>query len=69
MYTTDKAISDYRNWLEKQLGLQLFYRKHKISNNELKIAEIEKEIYPQAKKIIAKCYYPNIEIKLNIEFK
>lgn len=55
MDTTDKAISNDINSLEKQLGIQLFYRKHKGSNNGLKITEIGKEIYPQAKKVIANC--------------
>lgn len=55
MDTTDKAISNDINSLEKQLGIQLFYRKHKGSNNGLKITEIVKEIYPQVKKVIANC--------------
>lgn len=53
--TTDKAISNDINSLERQLGVQLFYRKHKGSNNGLKITDIGKEIYPQAKKIISNC--------------
>ena len=40
---------------EKQLGVQLFYRKHKGSNNGLKITAIGEEIYPQAKKVISSC--------------
>lgn len=55
MDTTDKAISNDINSLERQLGVQLFYRKHKGSNNGLKITEIGKEIYPQAKKVISAC--------------
>lgn len=53
LFTTDKAISNDINLLEKQLGVQLFYRKHKGSNNGLKITDIGKEIYPQAKKLIS----------------
>lgn len=53
LYTTDKAISNDINLLEKQLGVQLFYRKHKGSNNGLKITDIGREIYPQVKKLIS----------------
>ena len=53
--TTDKAISNDINSLEKQLGVQLFYRKHRGSNNGLKITEIGKEIYPQVKKAMSSC--------------
>lgn len=52
MDTTDKAISNEINALEKQLGVQLFYRKHKGSN-KLKITEIGEEIYPQVKRFIS----------------
>ena len=55
MDSTEKVISNEINALESQLGVQLFYRKHKGSNNGLKITEIGKEIYPQAKKVIASC--------------
>ena len=55
MDTTDKAISNDINSLERQLGIQLFYRKHKGSNNGLKITEQGEEIYPKAKKIISEC--------------
>lgn len=61
MDTTDKAISNDINSLEKQLGIQLFYRKHKGSNNGLKITEQGEEIYPKAKKIISDCdFIPSI---------
>ena len=50
MDTTDKAISNDINSLERQLGIQLFYRKHKCSNNGLKITEQGEETYPKAKK-------------------
>ncbi len=53
MNTTDKVISNDINSLERQLGVQLFYRKHKGSNNGLKITEIGEEIYPQAKRFIS----------------
>ena len=55
MNTTEKVISNDINSLETQLGVQLFYRKHKGSNNGLRITEIGKEIYPQAKKVISSC--------------
>ena len=61
MDTTDKAISNDINSLERQLGIQLFYRKHKGSNNGLKITEKGEEIYPEAKKIVSLCdFIPNI---------
>lgn len=61
MDTTDKAISNDINSLERQLGIQLFYRKHKGSNNGLKITEQGEEIYPKAKKIISDCdFIPSI---------
>ncbi len=61
MDTTDKTISNDINSLEKQLGVQLFYRKHKGSNNGLKITEKGEEIYPEAKKIVSLCdFIPNI---------
>lgn len=61
MDTTDKAISNDINSLERQLGIQLFYRKHKGSNNGLKITEQGEEIYPKAKKIISECdFIPSI---------
>lgn len=53
--TNDRAISNDINALEKQLDVQLFYRKHKGSNNGMKITEIGAEIYPQVKKIISAC--------------
>lgn len=53
--TTDRGVSNDINLLEKQLDVQLFYRKHKGSNNGMKITEIGKEIYPQAKRIISEC--------------
>ncbi len=61
MDTTDKAISNDINSLEKQLGVQLFYRKNKGSNNGLKITKQGEEIYPEAKKIVSLCdFIPNI---------
>lgn len=53
--TNDKSISNDINALEKQLGVQLFYRKHKGSNSGMKITEIGEEIYPQAKRVISGC--------------
>lgn len=53
LLTTDKCISNDINLLERQLGVQLFYRKHKGSNNGLKITNIGIEIYTYAKKLIS----------------
>ena len=44
MDTTDKAISNDINSLERQLGIQLFYRKHKGSNNGLKITKYTQKL-------------------------
>ena len=58
---SDRIVSSNINSLEEQLGVQLFYRKHKGSNKGLKLTEIGEEIYSQAKIAISSFdFIPNL---------